>query len=81
MKSLKDAMRARGWSVYETSNKTGITEQSIRNLLREGATRTTLPGNVTAFTLCRLLEAFPTLDLSDFVAGTNLSVRGGRGEA
>lgn len=81
MKSLKDAMRARGWSVYETSNKTGLPEQSIRNLLREGHTRPTLPANVTALTVCRLLEAFPTLDLPDFVASTHLSVRGERGEA
>lgn len=76
MKALKDAMELNGWSVYDTANKTGISDQSIRNLLREGETRPTVPASVTAFTMERLLSVFPTLDIPDFIAGSNLSVRG-----
>lgn len=72
MKALEVAMDKRGWSITQTSLVTGVTDQSIRNLLRNGETRQTIPSNVTAFTMLRLLEAFPSLELSDFLAGTPL---------
>ena len=76
MKALKDAMEAKSWSVYDTAKKTGISDQSLRNLLREGETRPTVPASVTAFTMERLLAVFPSLDIPDFIAGSTLSVRG-----
>ena len=82
MKALQDAMEDRGWSVYETSRRTGIAKQGLRNLLQEGATRPTIPASITAHTMVRLLETFPTLDISDFIAGATLSVReSSRGQA
>lgn len=81
MKALKDAMEEKGWSIYETAKKTGIPNQSIRNLLREGETRPTVPASVTAYTMYRLLTVFPTLDIPDFIAGATLSVRGSNEEA
>lgn len=67
-------MDKRGWTIHHTSLITGVTDQSLRNLLRDGETRLTAPANVTAFTMCRLLEAFPSLEISDFVGGTTLRV-------
>lgn len=72
MKALEIAMDKRGWSIQQTALITGVTDQSIRNLLRIGETRQTIPANVTAFTMLRLCEAFPTLELQDFLAGTTL---------
>jgi hypothetical protein len=74
MKALEVAMEKKGWTIKQTSLITGVTDQSIRNLLRRGETRETIPANVTAFTMVRLLEAFPSLDCDDFVAGTSVRV-------
>ena len=74
MKALEIAMEKRGWTVAQTSAITGITNQSLRNLLRNGETRDTMPASVTAYTMIRLLEAFPSLQPDDFVAGTFIRV-------
>ena len=58
----------------------GVGEQCLRNLMRIGHTRTTLPSKVQAVTMVALLETFPELDLKDFVPGTTLSVRSAAGE-
>jgi len=72
MQKLKDAIAYQGWSISETARKTGIAEQSIRNLVREGETRQTNPSQITAFTMIRLIETFDTLDIEDFIPGTVL---------
>jgi hypothetical protein len=75
MKALEVAMEMKGWTVHQTSLVTGVTDQSLRNLLRHGETRRTVPSSVTAFTMCRLLEAFPSLDIDDFMGSTTLTIR------
>lgn len=75
MKALQVAMEKKGWTVHQTAIVTGVTDQSIRNLIRHGETRRTVPASVTAFTMCRLLEAFPSLDIEDFMGSTTLTVR------
>ncbi len=67
-------MASKGWTIEQTSLVTGVTRQSLRNLVRRGETRHTVPANVTAFTMLRLLEAFPTLDCEDFLPGTSIRV-------
>lgn len=42
--------------------------QSLNNLARIGfVTRDTLPGEIKASTMVRLLEIFPSLEIADFV--------------
>ncbi len=75
MKKLRDAMETKGWEIAETARRCHVTDQSIRNLLGEGATRPTVPAKVTAVTMVRLMEVFfPMLDFEDFVPGTTLKI-------
>lgn len=75
MQKLTTARKSKGWSITKTAQQVGISEQSIRNLEGQGATRTTNPANVQASTMVRLLELFPPLDIKDFVGRTSMSVR------
>lgn len=73
MQKLKDAIERRGWTYTEAAKQTGIREQSIRNIAGEGETRPTVPSNVTALTMVRLMETFyPEIALRDFVPNTKL---------
>lgn len=74
MQKLKDAIERRGWTYTEAAKQTGLREQSIRNIAGEGETRPTVPANITALTMVRLMETFyPELDVCDFVPNTKLS--------
>ena len=71
-------MALKGWDVVETSSRTGVSDQSIRNLIRLGHTRTTIPCKVTAITMVRLLQAFPSLTIKDFVPNSTLQLKARR---
>jgi len=75
MKKLAKALRDREMSITDACKATGLGDQQIRNLVRKGQTRQTLPSSVKAGTMVRLLEVFDELDLDDFLPGTVLSVR------
>lgn len=75
MQKLTTALRKRGWSITDACKATGLGDQQIRNLVRKGQTRPTLPSSVKAATMVTLLETFDELDVADFMPGTALSVR------
>jgi transcriptional regulator with XRE-family HTH domain len=76
MRKLTRARVARGWTVDQAARGLGLSRQTLRNLERVGTTtRDTIPSRVTAFTMVRILEEFPELELADFVPGTKLQLK------
>lgn len=76
MKALTRARKARGLSLTQAAADLGMSEQQLRNLERIGHTRTTSPADIKAHTMVRILTRFRELDVSDFVAGATISLKG-----
>ena len=79
MKKLRDAMKKRKLSVADLVRLSGLSDQSVRNLLAlKGATRNTVPLRVTAYTMVRILEIFPDITVQDFIPGARVFIKRAR---